>query len=79
MELPYGLVLLTGPTGAGKSTTLASMIEHLNTTVQRISSPSKIPSSTDFDQLSMIHQREVGMHVDGFAQGCGPRSERHPT
>lgn len=70
VELPYGLVLLTGPTGAGKSTTLASMIEHLNTTAQRHIITLEDPIEYRFrDQLSMIHQREVGMHVDGFAQG----------
>ena len=34
-EMPRGLVLITGPTGCGKSTTLASMLEHINHTQNR--------------------------------------------
>jgi len=69
-ELPYGLVLMTGPTGSGKSTTLAAMIEHLNNTAQRHIVTLEDPIEYRFrDNLSMIHQREVGLHVDGFAQG----------
>jgi len=69
-ELPYGLVLMTGPTGSGKSTTLAAMIEHLNRTAQRHIVTLEDPIEYRFrDDQSMIHQREVGLHVDGFAQG----------
>ena len=43
---PRGLVLVTGATGSGKSTTLAAMIDRINATEPCTSSPSKIPLST---------------------------------
>jgi twitching motility protein PilT len=45
-ERPRGLVLVTGPTGSGKSTTLASMIDRINSTQHTTSSRSKTRSST---------------------------------
>jgi twitching motility protein PilT len=45
-ERPRGLVLVTGPTGSGKSTTLASMIDKINTDRTSTSSRSRIRSST---------------------------------
>jgi hypothetical protein len=45
-ELPRGLVLVTGSTGSGKSTTLAAMVNHINSTRARTSSPSKTPSNS---------------------------------
>ncbi len=45
-DRPRGLVLVTGPTGSGKSTTLAAMIDKINTERTATSSPSKTRSST---------------------------------
>jgi twitching motility protein PilT len=45
-ESPRGLVLVTGSTGSGKSTTLAAMVHHINTRYASTSSPSKTPSSS---------------------------------
>lgn len=67
-EMPRGLVLVTGPTGCGKSTTLASMLEHINHTQSRhiltIEDPIEYIYKHD---KAMIHQREVGKDVDKFA------------
>jgi pilus retraction protein PilT len=56
-----GLVLVTGPTGSGKTTTLAAMIDHINSTKARhivtIEDPIEVLHS---DKLSIINQREVG-------------------
>ncbi|MCB9524888.1 MAG: PilT/PilU family type 4a pilus ATPase [Myxococcales bacterium] len=69
-EFPYGLVLMTGPTGSGKSTTLATLIEHLNRTWQRHIVTLEDPIEYVFSQgQSIVHQREVGHHVHSFATG----------
>jgi twitching motility protein PilT len=62
-----GIVLLTGTTGSGKSTTLAAMIDHLNYTTSKhivtIEDPIEFVHS---DKRSVINQREVGMDTASF-------------
>ena len=62
-----GLVLVTGPTGSGKTTTLAAMIDHINHTrachVVTIEDPVEYLHS---DDLAAIDQREVGFDTDTF-------------
>ncbi|MUG95849.1 PilT/PilU family type 4a pilus ATPase [Scytonema sp. UIC 10036] len=62
-----GLILVTGPTGSGKSTTLAAMIRHLNETAQKhiitIEDPIEYVHAS---QKSLISQREVGLHTNEF-------------
>ena len=57
---PRGLVLVTGPTGSGKTTTLAGMIDHINSNREvhavTIEDPIEV---LHYDKLSMINQREV--------------------
>jgi twitching motility protein PilT len=63
-----GLVLLTGPTGCGKSTTIASMIEEINK--NRKSHIITIEDPIEFmfkDKQSLIEQREVGIDTPSFA------------
>ncbi|RMH65719.1 MAG: type IV pilus twitching motility protein PilT [Calditrichaeota bacterium] len=68
IERRKGLILVTGPTGSGKSTTLASMIHEIN-----ISRPDHVITIEDPVEYvhkphkSLIHQREVGVHADDFA------------
>ncbi len=63
-----GLVLVTGPTGSGKTTTLAAMIDHVNRTrschIITIEDPIEYLHS---DVLASISQREVGFDTDSFA------------
>ncbi len=66
--LPTGLVLVTGPTGSGKSTTLAAMIEHVNRTSARRIITIEDPIEYLFrDRGSVITQREVGSDTHSFA------------
>jgi twitching motility protein PilT len=64
-----GLILVTGTTGSGKSTTLASMIEHINTRYAKhivtIEDPVEFLHS---DKQSIINQREVGEDTTSFAR-----------
>ncbi len=67
-ERPRGLVLVTGPTGSGKSTTLASMVDHINKT--RKGHIITIEEPIEFihrHQSCMINQREVGTDTQSFA------------
>lgn len=65
---PRGLVLVTGPTGCGKSTTLAAAIEHINQNAAKhiitIEDPMEYSHS---DKLSAITQREIGLDTHSFA------------
>lgn len=64
---PRGLVLVTGPTGSGKSTTLAAMINHINST--RKSHIITIEDPIEYvhkNNLCMINQREVGIDVSDY-------------
>ncbi len=64
---PRGLVLVTGPTGSGKTTTLAGMIDHINANkevhVVTIEDPIEV---LHFDKMAMINQREVRVDTDDF-------------
>jgi twitching motility protein PilT len=66
-EEPRGLVLVTGPTGSGKTTTLAAMIDHINTNkavhVVTIEDPIEVLHA---DKLGMINQREVRVDTRDF-------------
>ena len=70
LHLPRGLILVTGPTGSGKTTTLASMIEVINATT-----PGHIMTIEDPieyfhpHKLGIVNQREVGVDVPSFAEG----------
>ncbi len=62
-----GLVLVTGPTGAGKSTTLAAMIQHINETRACHIITIEDPIEYRYTQAkATIHQREVGRDVKSF-------------
>jgi twitching motility protein PilT len=67
---PSGLVLFTGPTGSGKSSTLAALVEHVNRTAARHVVTLEDPIENVFAcKRSLIHQREVGRDVVSFAEG----------
>lgn len=62
-----GLILVTGPTGSGKSTTMAAMVDYINSTMQKhiisIEDPVEFVHQS---RKSMIRQREVGIHTLKF-------------
>ncbi len=67
-ERPRGLILVTGPTGSGKSTTLASMMDYINETrnehILTIEDPIEFVHKS---KKSVIHQRELGQDTRSFA------------
>jgi twitching motility protein PilT len=66
---PKGLILVTGPTGSGKSTTLAAMIDKINRT--RKSHIITLEDPIEFvhkSQLCLVNQREIGPHTHTFAR-----------
>ncbi len=74
-----GLVLVTGATGSGKSTTLAAMIDHINTRSSRhvILLEDPIEFVHD-DKQSFIVQREVGIHASSYAQAVSAAMREDP-
>jgi twitching motility protein PilT len=66
-EQPRGLLLVTGPTGSGKTTTLAAMIDHVNANravhIVTIEDPIEVLHA---DKLGMVNQREVRVDTDDF-------------
>ncbi len=69
LDLGKGLVLVTGPTGAGKSTTLAAMVDHLNRSMHGhiITLEDPVEYLHPFKNC-VITQREIGTHAPGFAE-----------
>lgn len=68
IDCDRGLILVTGPTGSGKSTTLAALIDHINQTTD--SHILTIEDPIEFvheNKKSLINQREVGSHTKSFA------------
>jgi twitching motility protein PilT len=66
-HLPKGLVLVTGPTGSGKSTTLAALIDYINR--NRTDHIITIEDPVEFvhpNKKCLINQRQVGEHTDSF-------------
>ena len=70
LETPRGLILVAGPTGSGKTTTLASLLDAINTT--RDSHIITIEDPIEYvheHKLGIVNQREVGVDVSSFAEG----------
>jgi len=64
-----GIILVTGTTGSGKSTTLAAMIDHINQTYARNIVTIEDPIEyLHRDQRSVVHQREIGFDTTSFSQ-----------
>ncbi|MCW2949795.1 MAG: type pili twitching motility protein PilT, partial [Thermoleophilia bacterium] len=67
-NVPRGLVLVTGATGSGKSTTLAAMIDHINEhSSKHIVTVEDPIEMVHTDKRSLINQREVGTDTGSFA------------
>ncbi|APH04220.1 type IV pilus twitching motility protein PilT [Bacillus weihaiensis] len=79
VEKPHGLILVTGPTGSGKSTTLASMINFMNTTMKRHIITLEDPIEyLHKHQLCVVDQREVGFDTMSFASGLKSALRQDP-
>jgi twitching motility protein PilT len=66
-HMPKGLVLVTGPTGSGKSTTLAALIDYINR--NRTAHVITIEDPIEFvhpNKKCLVNQRQVGEHTDSF-------------
>jgi twitching motility protein PilT len=78
-EEERGLVLVTGTTGSGKSTTLAAMIDHINNT--RSAHVMTVEDPIEFlhrDNKSMVNQREVAVDTRSFAQALRSALRQDP-
>ncbi|CAM4239794.1 twitching motility protein PilT [Paenibacillus endophyticus] len=76
---PQGLLLVTGPTGSGKSTTLASIIDHLNHTENAHIITLEDPIEFIYDhKKSMVNQREIGLDTPSFSQGLRAALRQDP-
>lgn len=77
--LPRGLILVTGPTGSGKSTSLAAMINHINQNTRRhiitIEDPIEYVHQ---DQQSIINQRELGTDTHSFSEALKHVMRQNP-
>jgi twitching motility protein PilT len=77
--LPRGLILVTGPTGSGKSTTLAAIVNHINTNrkqhIMTIEDPIEYMHT---DQMSIINQRELGVDTHSFADALRHVMRQNP-
>jgi len=70
VDMPRGLILVTGPTGSGKSTTLASMIDAMNHRFQHHVLTLEDPVEYELrSNTCVIEQRELGIDVPTFASG----------
>jgi twitching motility protein PilT len=78
-EEPRGLVLVTGATGSGKTTTLAAIVDHINKTrrqhIVTIEDPIEILHR---DQESIVNQREVGLDTASFEQALRRAMRQDP-
>jgi twitching motility protein PilT len=69
-ESSAGLILVTGPTNSGKTTTLAAMVEHMNSNSSRHIITLEDPVEyIHTNKNSLISQRQIGLHSESFARG----------
>ena len=65
-----GMLLITGPTGTGKSTTMAAIVDHINSNMKKHIITIEDPIEFMFkDKMSFIDQREIGLDCPSFEQG----------
>lgn len=76
---PQGLILVTGPTGSGKSTTLAAMIDYVNRNRKKHIITLEDPIEYIHDhQESVVQQREVGFDTEKFSNGLRAALRQDP-
>jgi twitching motility protein PilT len=76
---PRGLVLVTGPTGSGKTTTLSGMVDHINRSkevhIVTVEDPIEVLHS---DKLAMVNQREVRVDTEDFVSAMRAAMRQDP-
>lgn len=78
-ELKDGLVLVTGPTGSGKSTTLAAMVNEINKTKEKHIITLEEPIEYIYEtNKCMINQREIGQDTQSYAMGLRAALRQDP-
>ncbi len=78
-EETKGLILVTGVTGSGKTTTLAAMVDYINSTRKAHIITIEDPIEFTFeDKLSIVNQREVGQDVESFVEGLRSALRQDP-
>ncbi|MFH0801902.1 MAG: PilT/PilU family type 4a pilus ATPase [bacterium] len=80
VTLNHGLILVTGPAGSGKSTTLAAIIDHINTHrklhIVTIEDPIEFMHT---DKLSLVTQREIGLDTSSFTEALKQALRQDPN
>lgn len=78
-EKPQGLILVTGPTGSGKSTTLAAMIDYINENKSKHIITLEDPIEyIHTHKKSVVNQREIGVDTGSFANGLRASLRQDP-
>ncbi len=76
---PRGLVLVTGPTGSGKTTTLSGMVDHINSSkevhIVTVEDPIEV---LHHDKLAMVNQREVRVDTEDFVSAMRAAMRQDP-
>jgi twitching motility protein PilT len=76
---PRGLVLVTGPTGSGKTTTLSGMVDHINSSkevhIVTVEDPIEV---LHYDKLAMVNQREVRVDTEDFVSAMRAAMRQDP-
>ena len=78
-DKPQGLILVTGPTGSGKSTTLAAMLDYINETKSKHIITLEDPIEyLHHHKKSVVNQREIGIDTQDFASGLRASLRQDP-
>lgn len=78
-DKPQGLILVTGPTGSGKSTTLAAMLDYINETKSKHIITLEDPIEyMHHHKQSVVNQREIGIDTQDFASGLRASLRQDP-